>query len=72
MDTTRLYKLQMTNGIYPVELGYRIKDVYDETELGDLVPVRYGLTEIPEGGRAFITLFGHARGPLRVKYKKAK
>lgn len=72
MDTTKLYRLNLVDGAYPVELGVCIKAIYDETETGDLVPVTYYQTDIPEAGRSIVNLCHGARGPLRVKYRKAK
>ena len=66
MDTCKLYRLHLVNGVYVVDPSYEVKHVYDETESGDLVPISFIRNE------SSISLMYGARGPLRVKYRKNK
>lgn len=66
MDTRKLYRLHLDRGIYAVDPNYEVKHVYDETASGDLEPVSFVRNE------SSIELCFSARGPLRVKYRKAK
>jgi hypothetical protein len=66
MDTRNLYRLHLVNGVYAIDPNYEVKFLYDETVGGDLVSVEFTQNE------STIRPACAARGPLRVKYKKAK
>lgn len=66
MSAGRLYRLYLVNGVYAIDPSLEVKFLYDEVENGDLVAVEFTQNE-----STVRPVFG-ARGPLRVKYKKAK